>query len=354
MRQGLFIVGLVVWGYSLQSCKGDDPKPQEEDFDRSAMFQNLASNVILPAYNSFAEKLTSFQLAFDAYKGEASASNLEVLRSAFDQAYLSWQQCAPYEFGPAANVGLRLTINTFPADTDRVHTLVGMEDYDLALSTNSAAKGLPALDFVLYQLNPDRLGDALVQEFIQRNLTLMSLALTSVEADWKDAYQDEFQTNLGSDVGSSLGSFVNAINQDFEVLKNANVGIPLGKKTLGVIQPEKVEALFSAQSIPLLIQHLESLKAAFNGNTGLGLDDHLDALDATYGTQSLSDAIQMGFDVAIASAEAIDGKLFDAIEQTPSQVEDLHTKLQSLVVLLKTDMPSQLGVQITYQDNDGD
>jgi hypothetical protein len=25
-----------------------------------------------------------------------------------------------------------------------------------------------------------------------------------------------------------------------------------------------------------------------------------------------------------------------------------------LVVLLKVDMPSQLGVQITYQDNDGD
>lgn len=354
MRQLLFMLGMIVWGFSLQSCKGDEPKPEEEDFDRAAMFQNMATNVILPSYASFAEKLSSFQGAFDAFKSTSSEANLAALRSAFDQVYLSWQQCAPYEFGPAASVGLRLTVNTFPADTNRVHTLLGMDDYDLAMSSNSAAKGLPALDFVLFQLNPDRLSEAMTQDFIQQNIVMMSGALTSVEEEWKQSYQDEFQTSLGSDVGSSLGSFVNAVNQDFELLKNANVGIPLGKKTLGIIQPEKVEALFSAQSLPLLIQHLQSLKIAFNGNTGLGLDDHLDALDATYGTRSLSDAIQMGFDDAIASAEAIEGDLFEAIAQSPSQVEDLHSKLQNLVVLLKTDMPSQLGVQITYQDNDGD
>jgi len=38
----------------------------------------------------------------------------------------------------------------------------------------------------------------------------------------------------------------------------------------------------------------------------------------------------------------------------PSVVDAAYVELQKQVVLFKTDMPSSLGVLITYQDNDGD
>ena len=37
-----------------------------------------------------------------------------------------------------------------------------------------------------------------------------------------------------------------------------------------------------------------------------------------------------------------------------TQVEAAYAELQKLIVLFKVDMPSRLGVLITYQDNDGD
>jgi len=42
------------------------------------------------------------------------------------------------------------------------------------------------------------------------------------------------------------------------------------------------------------------------------------------------------------------------IQNQPSTLDALYTKLQNLVVHFKTDMTSAFGVLITYQDNDGD
>lgn len=318
------------------------------------MLENLAKNIVGPSYASFEGALVDLQTALDAYRLDDSEGNVIALRDAFGQAYIAWQSCSPHEFGPAANLGFRLTVNTFPCDTARVHVLLSSESYDLKLATNAAAKGFPALDFILYKLNDARWAEPSVQAFIQANIDLIHDDLHAIQSEWNETYRDEFETNLGSDVGSALGTLVNAVNQDFELLKNANVGIPLGKKTLGETQAEKVEALYSGQSIPLLIFRLQAIKNVFEGGVGLGIDDQLDALGASYGEESLSKAITLGFDDAIEAAQLIDGSLHDAILDSPSDVENLHSKLQHLVVLLKTDMPSQLGVQITYQDNDGD
>jgi len=147
---------------------------------------------------------------------------------------------------------------------------------------------------------------------------------------------------------------VNELNFDFELIKNAKVAIPLGLKTLGVAQPEMVEAVYSDASKDLLIQNLKGIKDLFTGADGLGIDDYLNSLGARYGSENLSDAIIARFESCEDKANALGSSLKSEIEINPSEVESLHTELQNLVVLLKTDMPSQLGVQITYQDNDGD
>jgi predicted lipoprotein len=147
---------------------------------------------------------------------------------------------------------------------------------------------------------------------------------------------------------------VNQLNFDFELLKNAKIGIPLGKKTLGVTQVDKIESPFAKQSIALAVENLNSIENAFKGASGSGLDDYLDALGAKYNQNDLSDEILSGFAESRTALEAIDNDLATAIDSETSKVETAHTALQNLVVLLKVDMPSQLGVQITYQDNDGD
>jgi len=71
---------------------------------------------------------------------------------------------------------------------------------------------------------------------------------------------------------------VNQFNFNYENLKNARVGIPLGKKSLGVLYPNKVEAIYNAQSITMAIEQLKAnenlnLGKDEKGNEGMRLDD---------------------------------------------------------------------------------
>jgi hypothetical protein len=43
-----------------------------------------------------------------------------------------------------------------------------------------------------------------------------------------------------------------------------------------------------------------------------------------------------------------------ALTNNPQAIEDVYNELKKLVVLTKIDMTTQLGIVITYLDNDGD
>ena len=51
---------------------------------------------------------------------------------------------------------------------------------------------------------------------------------------------------------------------------------------------------------------------------------------------------------------AINGVLSNQIVANPTLVNAAYIEHLKLLVLLKTDLPSNLGVVITYQDGDGD
>ena len=152
---------------------------------------------------------------------------------------------------------------------------------------------------------------------------------------------------------------VNQLNYDFELLKNAKIGIPLGKKTFGTPIPAKVEAFYSTQSLVLVTEHLKSISTIYLGKNlqnahGLGLDDYLAHLKAQHSLGLLNDVIKNQFTLAETKLAAIPGTLSQAVVSNPAVVDAAYAELQKLVVLLKVDVPSALGVLITYQDNDGD
>ena len=337
-------------------CKDSTPdEPGGTTFEREDMLRETAQNVILPAYAQFSADLDQLAADFSQFEASPNQESFDALRSSFLHAYQSWQPCSPIEIGPAAEQSLRFSVNTFPLDTAQVNANLLSGWDNLYSAQNNDAKGLPALDYLLF--NSDDF-NALTQpsrmQYFKENLDLVSEKLNEVNDAWKNGYAEEFALNTGTDVGSSLGLMVNELNFDFELIKNAKVAIPLGLKTLGVAQPEMVEAVYSDASKDLLIQNLNGIKDLFTGSDGLGIDDYLNSLGAKYGSQYLSDAIIDRFESCEAKANTLGSSLKSEIENDPSEVEALHSELQSLVVLLKTDMPSRLGVQITYQDNDGD
>jgi uncharacterized protein len=104
--------------------------------------------------------------------------------------------------------------------------------------------------------------------------------------------------------------------------------------------------------------HLQAIQNVYEGKTtqgdGLGFDDYLIEAKAQYNGGSLNDAIIAQFATATAKLQALSDPLALQITSNPTGVNAAYAALQLQTVLLKTDMPSALGILITYGDTDGD
>lgn len=359
---------------SFFSCKKNkDPEPTpESEFDRSAMLENMGNNVIIPAYQDLNNKSVLLDSAVTAFNAAPDLTGLVNLQNAYKEVCMAWQYVSTFEFGPAEQVSLRINTNTFPTDTTQIVANVSSGNYDLAAVTNIDAKGLPALDYLLFGLGADNAA-ILAKYLTDANAANRKLYLQDVAAEIKTNvnavytgwiagggnYISTFKAAMGTDVGSSLGYMVNQLNFDFEVLKNYKIGIPLGKKTLGTPLPEKVEAYYAANSVELAVEHLKAIENIYLGRSrqgvdGSGIDDYLVHLKSQYNSGLLSDAIKTQLTLAKAKLQAVPDPLSQTILSNAPLVDAAYIEMQKQVVLFKTDMPSALGVLITYQDNDGD
>lgn len=364
-------VGLLL-SLSFSACTGDDDDDSNNiDFDRSAMLSYIANDIIVSSYQALQAAVSDMDAAVAAFQANPTANNLADLQIKHKAAWMAWQRCSMYEFGPAGNIVLRQSVNTFPTDTAQINSSVSTGVYDLEDPGFIDAKGFPALDYLLnglgndntailamYTTDPDATSRSSFLFFVSGNI---KVKVDEVVKGWTmDGYLTTFINAGGTDVGSSLGQLVNELIRDYEEIKNARIGIPLGKRTLGTPLPEKVEALYGGYSILLANAHLKAIEDLYLGVSfdrsmdSLSLDDYLIALNAQYNGGSLSNAIRSQLMAAKTALSNVNDPLSDAVINDAADVEAAYQELQKLVVLLKTDMASAIGILITFQDNDGD
>jgi uncharacterized protein len=371
----LFILLGSVLVLSFNACKKDKKEDEitpEDSFDKSGMLANIGDNIIIPAYASLKISVDSLQLSSNMFVANPTLATLTDLQAKFIRAYKNYEWSSAFEFGPAEIEYFRSAFNIFPCDTLEINNKIANANYTFTAASDLDAKGLPAIDYLLYGNNQDYnavlaryttdVNASNSKTYLTALINELKTKCDAVNNGWSASggnYISTFKNSTGSDVGGSIGMLVNQLNFDLELLKNAQVGIPLGKKTLGTPQPSKVEALYSAQSLILVTEHLKSIENIYLGknisnSNGLGFDDYLIHLGTQYGSGSLNDAINNKFSLAKNKLSLIPGTLSDAVINNPSVVDAAYVELQQLVILLKVDMPSALGVSITYIDADGD
>lgn len=355
------------------SCKKDKKEDTTiPEFDRKSMLTNIGNNIIISNYQAFQIKTNGFSTAISQFNAAPDSANLVSLQQVFKEVYNAWQLCSVFEFGPGETELLRASLNVFPTDTTQINSNVSSGVYDLGTASNADAKGFPAIDYLLFGTGINNYGILAKYtsdvEAANRKAYLYSLSsevktkVDNVYNAWSSSggnYINTFVNNSGTDMGSALGELVNQLNYDFETLKNAKIGIPLGKKTLGSPLPEKTEAYYSQISVELALKNIKVIQNIYlgkdeQGNDGQGLDDYLVFLDAKHTNSKLSDTIKNQFSLAINKLQQVPDPLSASVVNNVPIVEAAYMELQKLVVLLKTDLPSSMGVLITYQDNDGD
>jgi predicted lipoprotein len=356
----------------LAACNDNDSSSevdkQESKFDREAMLTNLGQNVIMSNYADFAAKARDLQEATRSFTEEPGTETLEKAQKAFKGAYKAWQHVTPYNFGPAQRMALRDNMNTFPTSASGIEQRIQEESYSWGPYDNDT-KGFPALDYLLFKgasaseivsaykrdQGPKRARylEAVVDDIVKQS--------EDVLRQWKPSgnnYVKTFANATANDKGSSLSHIVNQLNYDFEIIKDEKLGIPAGKKSRGNTFPGKVEGYHSELSLTLMKENLNAIEELFlgkyDGNDGLGLDDHLDELNAERQGTPLSDKIVEQFGQVRSTLDGIPQPLAEQVEEGHPKIDQSFNAIKKQIVFIKTEMPSELGVRITYQDNDGD
>jgi predicted lipoprotein len=357
----LSIISLLGW----TACDpGTEENPCEVDFDQSAMFQNYANDLIIPAYIRLKSEVDRLVTKTEAFNNNPTDLALTELQYAFFGTYNLWQDAAQYDFGPAEEVFLRNSVNNFPVDTAVILTNISDGGYTFD-SPDAYDKGLPALDYLLfntYDNNAEILDrfttNSQAAEYKKYILDIAEDIQTRVNHTYNGwvlgEYTATFNTNTGTAAGSSLSLLVNNFNENYELIKRDKIGIPSGILTLGFTNPTKVEAYYSGYSIELAKSALQATVNMYRGGSGLGLDDYLTTIGTQKNGQSLNQVILDQFLLAENALDALSGRLSDEVTNNTTSVETAYNELSKQLVSIKTDMPSVMCISITYIDNPSD
>lgn len=364
-------IGLIAVIFIACKKKNKDTKEEEETtFDKPAMLTNYADNLIIPNFQSFQSALDSLAISFNTFVQTKNVVNLNSVREKYITASVKFQHISTFEFGPSESEIVRSNFNTYPTNTVNILANINSGNYNLGTISNLDTKGFPALDYLFFGNNQSdativALFDTDVKAanritYVNACLGEMQTKTNAIVNAWNNSYRNTFVSSTGSQIGSSLGLLVNQLNFEIDLLKNAKIGIPLGKKSLGVTLPEKCEAYYAnTVSVKLAKECLVNIENVYlgrsaSGMNNKGLDDYLEHLDAKHGTGTLDAAIKNQFAIAKAKLDLVAEPLSLSVINSTAAVDVAYLEMVKLLVLLKTDTPSALGIVITYQDGDGD
>lgn len=343
-------------------------EPTGDSFDRKAMLQNYADNLIKPSFAELQSKVNALQTATGTFTTTVTEQNLTALQTAWKDAYTAFQYANAFNFGPAGEAGTRKKLveeaGTFPVSTTKIESKIAANTTNLN-DFDRDARGFLAVEYLLFNLQNDNA--AIVTQFAsaaRRNyLTALSAKLKeqtdAVVTAWNDTYTTEFVNDNGTSAGSSTSQLYNEFVASFEAIKNLKLGLPLGKRAPQTeAAPQLVEAYYSGQSLPMLASHLTSIENIWygrsrSGQDGVGFKEYLANVE---GGPALITATETQLAAIRTAQNAVPTTtaLSVQIAANSAPAESLYTELQKHVRYFKSDMSSLLGIAITFSSGDGD
>ncbi len=364
LMRNLFLF-ILPCAFCITACDTDPDPTVQCDFDQKAMLAYYADSLIVPNLEQMRIGAIFLNGVAQAFVNAPSPDMMVEVQVSFGAFVTAYKRASIYGFGPGVVNGMpfRNRFNTYPTDTAGIEANITAGTTAVAAIADDEA-GLNAIAYLIFgpigsnstqaaalYADPAR-GQyllALTQEILDRS--------TEIRNGW-DAYRETFVNTTGVADGSPIALLVNELNLDFETTKNYGFKVPLGKYNGGVVLPAKVELYHSRNSMLAAKAHMVALRDVYNGtgaNDGPGLYEYLLCLRAGEDADGLlADAIDERFQAIIDAMEQVPDPLDATIVTNKPVVEAAHDELQQLVPLLKSEMPSALGVRISYQDTDGD
>lgn len=360
---------LFIFTVLLFSCNGPDPIVDQDNYDRTVLLENLTKNVITPSIESFQIALLDLNNAADSFNSIQNQTNFSKLKKSWEQAYIKWQHVEMYEIGKAEELDFAKSMNTYPTNTTIINNNINSAQYNLSDATwpSWSAQGLPAIDYMLYGLDNDSnsvLGYYSGNEgskylnYLNALIAQMILNTDEVQNYWA-INADAFINSPGNTANSSLNLLTNDFIYYFEKGLRANkIGIPCGRWDNYQPYEKGVEAYYRKNlSKRLSLESLNACKKFFSGthhvNNQNG-ESYIDYLLYKSGNNNLSENIINQMNESELALENLNDDFVQQLSSDNLPMMEAYDELQSVVVLLKTDLLINLSITVDYVDADGD
>lgn len=354
------------------SCNDTKEKVDIAKFDRKAMLQNYATNLIKPAFQDLKSQTDQLEIVAKKFVSNPNLTDLVALQTAWMNAYIAFQYTNSYNFGLAGEQGLSKTLSqeiaTFPVTVSKIDNIIALGNANFN-DFNRDARGFLAIEYLIFNIanNNNTIIDNFTintnfsnrKSYLSNVIANIKTRIDAVHLAWNGSYSSEFVSNDGSQAGSSASLLYNDFVISFEALKNYKLGIPLGKRA-GQTQTEakNVEAYYSSNSLLMLKTNLKSMENIWYGKSksdmdGIGFKEYLESVE---GGKELIKSTETQLQVINSALAAIptDISMVNQIQNSPALLEKLHVEIQKNTRFFKSDMSSKLGIAITFTSGDGD
>lgn len=347
----------------LSSC-GNETETKKTEFDRKELLENIATNLIIPSYQNLESNTNLFVEATQNFTQNPSVSTLEAAQTAWESAYLSFQDANVYNFGPAQGTlgSLVENVGTFPASEIKIENYISAGNSSLN-NFDRDSRGFLGAEYLLFDKENktnvvEKYTDQNRKDYLLAVVQNIQTEVKKVNDSWTTGYKETFTNNTGTDAGSGISVLFNEWNKSFESIKNFKLGLPLGRRA-GQTQadPTLVEAYYSEESITFLKAHFENIERiwygkSLNGQDGIGFEEYLMSIEG--GEAIIVETKAQLEEVKKAINLLPNESLQTQITSNPTAINNVLTEIQKLTRFFKSEMISLLGITITYDSGDGD
>lgn len=364
----LLLTPIIIIGCGDEASNNSTP----DSFDRVTFLAYYADSLIIPEYAKLNSDVEELKTSIEGFVSLPDEQSLKNAQNAWYNAYMQWQNCSAFDFGPAqGNFGtLSEDVGTFPSTITGSQSKKGIEEY-IAAGDNSLSnfardtRGFLGIEYLLFESDDNNVVNKFQSaEGEKRKAYLIAITndivikINDVYTKWSQ-YRSKFIENNGTDAGSSTSELYNEFVKSFEALKNYKYGLPAGKRPGQTkSEPDKVEGFYSGTSFETSKKHWETIQRLWQGKTtngydGIGFEEYVASTvtgkDLVHSTQVQIKSVNDAFNTFPNNIT-----LSQAITTNEPSVETINTELQKMTRFLKSDMSSLLGISITYSSGDGD
>ena len=343
------------------ACGGGGDPP-----DEAAVLASVTDMVIVPGYESVAERTGRLRESLDQLCAGPSETSMEGARQAWRDAREPWMRSEATWFGPVHDRRSLGVVDWPQVRPDRIEAMLetgpATTDEHVRDRLASTQRGLGAIEYVLFE--PGAVG-ALSQRETGRCGYLKALGRV-VEAEaagiaeaWSSgtdggpAYKDFFTGRSDSSLltGQAVGDMVRTQVFLMRTLVDMRLASAMGLREGG----HDLTALPGGNGLNALSDLRNEVLGIRDVYLGAGKEGDLGVSDLVRElSEETDERMREQFDSSLAAIDAVQAPLRTAVVERPEQVREVYDRLMDLQRTLSTEVVSLLGVSVGFSDTDGD